>query len=705
MKPLPPLKPVARAAESAFDRSKDGYSLDALQSLLRDCEDQPNWRDMADLCCLYYDVGGIYAPKQEYEFRKNGLEPRKINLVARVINGVLGQEAKSRRDPKLEPDDDEGADVADVVNVKLKEAQRETMADMAISNGYAGQVKSGIGWVEVSRSSDPREYPYRVQELHRNEIYWDWRAKRIDLRDARWLCRPKWEDLDEVVARFPEFEEVLRQAVGNWASFLADEMGMMEERIHAYSSSMGAAFAADRAFRIARSEWVDSGRERIRMYEVWYRVPAHVAVMKVGQRWIPVDLGNPLHYEAISRGAVKVEKRVTSQVRRAIFAGPFRLVDEGTTRTRFPYIPFFAFRADEDYTPYGLIHGMIAPQDEFNERRMRIQWMLKAQQLIIDNDALDGEYNTIEDITATMMRPDMVAVLDPDRKNQDAIKFRNDFELQREQFELMQDSKQLIQDVPGVYATQLGNAPTGVTSGLAINSLVEQGLVAMGELNDNYSHSRRLVYEALVDLILEDLVEPNMQVRIGSGQSRRTVVLNTADKDGRPLNVVKAAKVNTGLGELPATPAYQMQMSQMLGEMIGRLANTPQAALMLPAYVEVTSAFGPGRKQLADDMRRMGGMPMAGDRASAEQWQAQQTEQAKRNAQAQAAMQDAQVQGAHAKTALEAARARLADAQAAETLLRADGLANEPDEDALIRQSIQEAMQPPQQPAEAMPAA
>lgn len=691
--PLAPINESDRGAPPAHDYADGGYSLRALERLLSDSEDQPRWRDTADLCCIYYDVGGVYTPEQLKKFQDARLDARTINLVGRVINGVLGQEAKSRRDPKLEADDADGADVCDVLNVKLKEAQRESLADMAISNGYASQVKAGIGWVEVSRCSDPQLYPYRVQEVHRNEIWWDWRAKTIDLRDARWICRRQWKDVDEVIATFPEHRQAILESVNNWSNWLLDDT--TDERLP-FSRQPGLTqfYNLDRSFRVARGDWIDGGRQRIRLYEVWYRVPTMIVCMRVGPRWVPVDKDNPLHREAIARKLVKLEKRPGSQIRKAIFAGPYRLVDEATTKTRFPYIPFFAFRADSDYTPYGLIHGMIAPQDEYNERRMRIQWMLKAQQLMIDSDALDAEYNDIDDIVGTMMRPDMVAVLNPTRQNrQNAMTFRNDVTLQKEQFELMQDSKQLIQDVPGVYSSQLGDAPTGVTANSAMVTLVEQGLVAMGELNDNYAHARRMVYDELVDLIAEDHAEENLRVAIGAGKGRRVVVLNAWDPEAkRRVNDVKNAKVTTGLAEVPATPAYMMQMSQMMGDMLRALANRPEASLILPAWVESTSAFGPNRQQLADDMRRMSGMPQAGDRASQEQWQQQQEQAAaKRNALQEQALQ-AELAEKAGSAALAHAKVDLTQAQVGKTLAEAEALATRPEEDALISEALMEAL-------------
>jgi hypothetical protein len=720
------------AVDTYRDKAVGGYPLAKLERLLHDCEDQPLWRDTADLCCAYVD-GKQLTAEQKYLAVKNKLVPRVTNLIGRTIRSVLGAEAKNRRDAHLEPDDDQWADVCDVMSVKLKQAQRETLCDMAVSNAYGSQVSAGIGWVEVSRVSDPLEFPYRVQDVHRSEIWWDWRAKHITLKDARWLCRKRWIDLDEAEAVMPQFADVFQRALNNWQDVLGSwQLSAMDERFQS-------AYRDDRQFNVQRSTWLDGGRRRIKFFEVWYRVPATVVMIKVGPRWIQYDDQNRYHAEAVSRGVVEIKKGVTSQVRMALFAGPFRLLDVATKKRRFPYIPFFAFRDDADNSPYGLVHGMLEPQDEYNERRMRIQWMLKAQQIQVDNDALDPDYNNISDLAENAMRPDMLLVLKATRQNKgaDAVRIGNSMQLQNEQFEVMQDAKQLIQDVPGVYSTQLGNAPAGVTSGIAINSLVEQGQVAMGELNDNYGLARNSVFEALLDLCAEDMLEPNMQVPIGAGDSRRVVVLNTfapvvdpqsgqpvVGQDGQPaldksqpINQVKDMCLNVGLAEVPSSPAYQMQASQQLGDMVRALAGMPQAAVLVPAWVENTQALGPSRKQLADDMRRMSGLPVAGDRAGAQAWQAsqQQAVQQKQAADAQAqaaeiASKAADAQHTQAMAVLDAAQARKAAAEATQINLdvahqfhggipqpadpypgKADPAANQPEESDLINRSLAEA--------------
>jgi hypothetical protein len=399
---------------------------------------------------------------------------------------------------------------------------------------------------------------------------------------------------------------------------------------------------------------------------------------------------------AVQRGRVRLHKAVTRQVRMALFAGPHRLIDVGTARRNFPYIPFFAFRDDQDRSPYGLIEGMISPQDEYNERRQMINWMLKARQVQVDNDALDPAYNTISDLVDSVMRPDMVNVLNPNRKNVNALKIGNDLTLQKEQVEVMQDAKTLIQEVPRVYSTQLGQAPTGVTSGIAINSLTEQGAVAMGELNDNYRYARRMVFEQLLDLIVEDHLEKDLRVSLGQGASKRVVILNTFDPNtGAPVNQVKDAPIKVGLADMPNSPAYRMQEQQILGNMITALAGDPQAlAVLTPAYIEGSTLQN--RQQAADDLRRMKGIPTAGDRQAQRANEQQATQQAQQTQALQARGAVAQVAKTEADTEKTRALARKEHAQANLLSVQAQREASLPaqaanDEDTLIQDALKEA--------------
>lgn len=662
IKPTPQYQDQPGASQGRdFAKGGGAFSIYALERLISDCADQPPWRDRADLSCAYYD-GKQLSPLQRQTIRAEGLDERSTNLIRPVINSVLGQEAKSRTDVKIEADDDDYQDVCDALSPRLKEAERESRGHMAVSNAYASMIKAGIGWVEVSRNSDPLGYPYRVEDVHRNEIWWDWRAQRgVTLLDGcRWMCRKRWLDLDEISAAMPQHKAVLERTVSGWDSILTEGYLLGEP-----DQSLLNALDTERRFQIARRDWVDSARKMVKMYEVWYRVPASVVVLQMSPtKRIEYDPKDPRHHEAVARGLVKVSKAITMQIRMALYAGPHRLLDIATTKRNFPYIPFFAFRDDQDKSPYGLIEGMISPQDEYNERRLRIQWMLKAKQIQIDDDALATEYNTISDITDAVMRPDLVIVGNANRRNANGIKIGNDFSLQREQVEVMQDAKQLIQDTAGRYSSQLGNRPSGVVSGIANSLLIEQGEQAMGEMNDNYAFARRQVFETLLQEITQDHLSENLSVMVGAGKTKRVIVLNSWDpQTGQPVNQVKDAAVKVGLSEVPSTPAYRQQMQANVATIIQALGNNQQAvAIMAPLFLESSNI--PNRQQVADDLRKMSGIPIAGDKAGQEQADAAQAQQAKANQQAAAAAQAAEIADKQANTQARNAAARLANANA-----------------------------------------
>jgi hypothetical protein len=639
--PVSTLRPLKPLDDRAGDASRDhagaqGYSLHALERLLQDCTEQPDWRLRAKLCAAYYD-GKQLTELQRWALLEEDLEERVNNLIRPIINSVLGQEAKSRTDVRIESDDDAYSDVAEVLNGRLKEAERETLAHNAVSNAYASMVKKGLGWLHVCRNSDPLAYPYRFEDVPIEEIWWDWRGQvgtRLDDR-CKWLARMRMIDLDEVVAAMPQHRKVLEQAVNGWDDPTSDTHGLLGEP---EDNQLLTAFDNERRFNTVyrKWDWVDTARKMVKLIEVWYRVPAIAVCIQISPtKRIEYNPNDPRHVAAVERNLVKLVKGVSSQVRRALYAGPHRLLDEGTTRKNFPYIPMFAYRDDEDGSPYGLIDGMIAPQDDYNDRHHRIQWMLKARQAFIEEDALATKYNNVSEVLKQLQRPDLAVVLSANRmnKNGKGVEFVNSMQLQKEQYEYQDRAEANIQKTAGRYGSNLGEAQ--VQSGVANQLLVEQGEQAMGEMNDNYLYARRQSFDQLVDLIREDHLEPNLKAQVGVGRTRRTVILNTwvpqpvVDETGQPAvdpatgqpvmgppmpqNMVADADVRTALAETPNTPALRMQLQDQLTKIMQALGNNPVATnLLAPAYIEASNLSN--RQEVADNLRRATGQAIPGDK-------------------------------------------------------------------------------------------
>ena len=675
--------------ESRDMASGDGMPLYELERLLGDMEREPDWRPSANKCADYYDHKQADADRVQRSIDTG--EPLTItNLIQRTINGALGQEAKTRLAWKVDPDTNAFADVASALSERMHEFQREANVDMAIGEAYKSQLVTGIGWVEVSRNPDPLAYPYRCQAVHRNEVWWDWRARLPDKSDAKWVVRQRWVDLDEAKVTMPKFADILE--VGCHSGPITDSMARTILTTRDQFESLD---TTRRSFTRTEEEWLDNAeRKRVRFYSVYYKRPKQEVAIVSGTKRVKFNPQNPLHVALVQRGGAKLMKGPSYEIRHAMFAGPYRLFDIALRGRRFPLVPFICYSCDDDRSPYGLVHGMIGPQDEFNERRSRLLWLLKAKQVFVDNDALDEKYNNFVTLAREVMRPDAQFVLNANRRNADGLKVVMNQSLQKEQADVMMDAKQLIQDVPGLYNALLGSGKDGASSGVALNSLVEQSVTSLGETSDNYRMSRTATGDLSMQIIAEDLMEENMTMEVGTGKKRRTVVLNTVNAQGIPVNQVEDAAVRVGLGDVPTTPAYRAQQQVFLSQAIQSVGNDPVArAVLVPALLE--SGDLEHREQYAKWMRQQAGIPEPDeidDESLAKSGEAKAQAQQQSMQQQQAAMK-AQLDEMHAKVAELMTRAELNAARAQQIKDEPLQPLNDPaaNEDALINDALTEA--------------
>lgn len=587
-------------SEQAITSAKGGLNWMQYQRIIEEIRYQPNWRQEADKAADYYD-GNQLDPETLAELEEKGMAPLLTNLIKPTVDMVLGMEAKTRSDWRCIADSEEFQDVAEAFSQKLHEAERETRADRACSDAYAGQIKTGLGWVEVSREADPFRYPYRVSTVHRREMFWDWVAKEPDLSDARYVVRKRWFDLDLVALHFPKYKDVLSAALGRWGG---NWITAATE-----SATLANAFDQERGMTVSDFEWINPRRQRICLFEIWYRTFVRGKILRLPDRVVEFDPKNQYHRFAVEQGMVAPETAVYARMNLSIWAGPHRIYDGKSERKRMPYVPFWGYREDLTNTPYGLIRGMVSPQDEVNARRRKLMNILSSKRIVADSDALDTRINSLRDVVDEVSRSDAVVALNPSRKNANGFKVETELGLSEQQFQIMEESKKSLQEAAGVYQAMLGK-DSNATSGFAINSLVEQGTTTLAEINDNYRYSRRLVGEMMVDLIRDDMVGRPIQVVCGEGARKRVIILNQPVQDPETgmidtINDVSKTQVKVALEDTPSTPSYRAQQLQMLGQVIQSMPPEAQA-LMAPSYLEMTELED--RHQLADQMRKMLGV-------------------------------------------------------------------------------------------------
>ena len=505
---------------------------------------------------------------------------------------IRGYESETRTDWRVTPDGDVGGqDVADALNYRLNQAERHSKADRACSEAFRSQIAVGLGWVEVSRESDPFKFPYRCGGVRRNELHWDFNATEPDLSDARWLRRQRWLLRDRIARVFPDHKELI-MTIGRHGStwWLDDPVGANDG---GSSTGLHNAWGEARAWTVQEERWYNPTSKETCLAEVWYRRWVDVGVITAPDgRVVEYDERNMAHQVALAGGFSTYSRAVVARVRRSYWLGPHRLYDGPTpyTHRHFPYVPFWGFREDSTNVPYGYVRGMIYPQDSLNSGISKLRWGMAA----VRTERTKGAVNmTDAQFRQQVARVDADIVLDAQHMAQQGARFEvnRDFQLNAQQFQMMQDNRSAIQRVSAVTTGFMGKEGTA-TSGRQEQMQIEQSNQALGTMMDNFRSARAMVGEILLSMIIKDIGSKEQEIIIEGDAVRedRAVVINKPETDPAGYtylsNDLQRTRLKVSLEDVPSTASYRGQQLNAMSEAVKSLPAQYQAA-MLPFMVSL----------------------------------------------------------------------------------------------------------------------
>lgn len=564
--------------------NKDALTLEELTGFLNEIAEQPPWRVKADREADYCDGNQLDAEILR-RMEEVGIPPAIEPLMGPVIASVLGMEVKNRGDWKVSTEsEDDPADVADAMGHKLHEAEGRSKADTACSDAFKSQASVGIGWVYVGREEDPFKYPYKVESVPRNEMFWDWFAK-PDLSNARFIIRKQWFDKRIPSLLFPDHAQLIDNATTGWRDFGLGDVAMDQ------GGQLPALFAAqdqERRWSIEESQWLDCSRSRVALMEVWYRRWSRIIVLRAPDgRVVEYDRSNPAHSVALAQGLVAAEKHIISKVRLAWWLGPHCLHDGPSPHSHgeLPYVPFWGYREDRTGAPYALARGMIYLQDQINALHSKSQWMMAARRVTRTKGAVVG---SDEQFRQEVARPDADIVLDAKAMAQPGATFevKTDLQLTAQQFARLADTREALRRVGGIYSEFQGQN-SNTTSGVQFNSQVEQSNQSLADLMDNFKSARAQVGDILLSLVIEDMSGKQQDVFLdGKGiHEDRTVTLNArvTDESGVQYldNDVSRIKLRVGISNVPSAATFKQQQLAAMSEAF-KSAPAQYQPVMLP---------------------------------------------------------------------------------------------------------------------------
>lgn len=585
-------------------------ALNFRKQLASDIAHAPDYKTEAAQCEAYFDSLQI-APDVRAFMEDRGQPVLINNLIQPTINGVLGMEAKTRTDFMVRSDDDKGVELAEGLNEKLNEHVRLSRVHRANSDAFKRETIGGLGWVEVRRNTDPFGTDYIVEEVDFREVHYDWRAKRADLEDARYIVREKTIDADVLKAHFPKHASLIEAAVsdGGISEIMeaAALSNVMPDLVGPYTTELQS------QFDIYGGDYINLERRQVRVLQAQYRVPRRGYVLQAGGIKIEYQPNNRIHRALLQAGRAIAKPATYMAMRHAWFLGPHLLADGPSPypHNRFNLVPFFGFREGGTRKPYGLVRNLMSAQDEVNFRRSMITWALKARLIVKEEDALTTSDQEAHQRVSTN---DGVINLNPKRQNRThgdmGFKIHTESAAAQQQFNVMQDAMKQIQDLAGVYSSYLGQ-DSAAKSGVAINSLVEQATVTMSDLFDNYQFARQQVAELLLSLIQSDIGDNETIVHAYVNEARptKTIVFNkrVTDDSGQTVitNQVQKLRRHVLVADVKSSPGYRAQQLQQLMELAATLPD--QAKLIILEDIIALSEL-PKKSELINKIKRAIGL-------------------------------------------------------------------------------------------------
>lgn len=328
------IESASEAPSPAPGQADQGAPLETRKKWFQSSQDATeNARRLSEQDRDYYDHKQ-WSSEELRKLRARNQPPIVINRIQRKVDTIVGIQERSQTDPKAQPRTPNDEDAAEISTDSLRfvcdqnrfpQIKRGVLENLAIE---------GLGGAEITVERRGKLIEVLVKKLRWENIFVDQYSREKDCSDARYHGTATWLHIDDVGAMYGQ--DAKKIAEGATASN-ALVQGSYEDRPQKFVG------------------WVDKRGNRVVVVDMYY---------KWAGNW-----------------------------RRAVFCSGGDLIPD----TPSPYVDEFgkpcpctelaSLYVNRENERYGLVRGMIGPQDEINYRRSKLLHVISNRQTFSNKSA------------------------------------------------------------------------------------------------------------------------------------------------------------------------------------------------------------------------------------------------------------------------------------------------------------------------------
>lgn len=340
----------------SIDTKLIGTKIGKYRKWFREAVDGANkWRKAAQ---EDYDfvAGKQWTDGEKKAFEASGRPSITINRIKPLINVLSGYQRLNRYDIEFLPRTGDDVDICQVRKEITKYVLDRCDYDSQESAAFLDAAIGGLGWLDVSYEFDEeiQDGEARVKREDPFSIYVDPESHKPDFSDAKYICRGKWVDKDELISVYPEHKEEIE---AQYAVYDSDERE--SER------------------QIDDPMWYKADIKKVRLVECWYKRKKNVQVFYL-QDGSMVTQDNATVDMFLQGLIVGQDKIHVTEVRVCSFFDTVLLedIESPYEHGEFPLVPITCYAFGMGDLPAGFVRDLKDPQREINRRRIQVLHIL-----------------------------------------------------------------------------------------------------------------------------------------------------------------------------------------------------------------------------------------------------------------------------------------------------------------------------------------